>query len=47
MSELFLTVLNMSLTASYVTFVILVRLLFKKRQKSSPMLYGGVLLFVL
>jgi hypothetical protein len=46
MSELFLTVLNMSLKASYVIlFVIIVRLLLQKSSKSiflCPMGCGGI-----
>ena len=46
MSELFLTVLNMSLTASYVIlFVILVRLLFKKAPKVISYALWGVVAF--
>ena len=46
MSELFLTVLNMSLTASYVIlFVILVRLLTKKAPKVITYALWGVVAF--
>ena len=48
MSELFLAVLNMSLTASYVIlFVIIVRLLLKKAPKVISYALWSVLHFVL
>lgn len=46
MSELFLSVLNMSLTASYVIlFVIVIRLLLKKAPKSISYTLWGVVAF--
>ena len=39
--DLFITVVNMSITASYVAIgVILVRLLLKKHRRYSPMFFG-------
>ena len=41
MTELFITILNMSLTASYVALaIILIRLLLKKHQRYFLMLFG-------
>ena len=41
LKDLFITVVNMSITASFVAIgVILVRMLLKKYQRFSPMLFG-------